>query len=367
MSGWVEFNIHDAVKFRVQAEAPTAALLKDMFSPFLTEGLDDYDLTIQSEYEGVKEGAFGEAHGETEFYYNKEGIHLEAMDIEIFVNENKFRLNGKSELLVWALPLIDRIMVTKGNAMLHALTVEYKGKGLLIPAWGGSGKTSTMAKLVKMDGFAFMGDDWTFLSRDGRLLAYAKPMFIKPYHNSIYPHLFKKTHKPLVPARLSSQIHSMTTRVHPYVTRYPKIAALIRRWSPEHMMVTPRNAFPEASFSNGAPLAASLFVERFETSSTTAEFSEQTSDWMVSRVIGNFFSELPRQSRLAVTALGASGLVPIDKSFAEKAAVVSAGLENKPAFYLRIPKSLPPDQASDILVEHVQKVLQFIEKGQVKR
>ena len=174
--------------------------------------------------------------------------------VQIFLDEDGFHLHGSVELMVMALPLIDRLMVNQGAAMIHALTVEYKGHGLAMPAWGGTGKTSTMAKLLKRDGYAFMGDDWAFLSRQGELLGYAKPMFIKPYHRSIYPHLFSNTHKPLVPISLSKQIARMTTRVHPYITRYPQLAQLTRRWSPEHMMVTPQRAFPEARFSTaGAP------------------------------------------------------------------------------------------------------------------
>ena len=85
------------------------------------------------------------------------GIHLETPEVQILADEDGFRLHGKSELLVMALPLIDRLMVTRRAAMVHALTVEYKGHGLLMPAWGGTGKTSTMAKLMKSDGFRLHG------------------------------------------------------------------------------------------------------------------------------------------------------------------------------------------------------------------
>jgi hypothetical protein len=237
--------------------------------------------------------------------------------------------------------------------------VEYKGHALLMPAWGGTGKTSTMSKLVKMDGFAFMGDDWAFVTQDGNLLGYAKPMSIKPYHRALYPHLFKKVHKPLVPVKLSKIIHSMTTRVHPYITKYPRLASFTRRWSPEHIMVTPQMAFPEARMSTAAPIAAALFVERFDSPSPAPVFVEKDVQWMTSQLVGNFFSELPRQSRVVMTALGASALSPIDQAFTEKSAVINSSLAGKHCFYLRVPKSLSPDQASDIIVSHIQKVLEI--------
>lgn len=354
---WINFNIHERLFMRVAKNAPTAALIQDMFAPFLTEDLDEYDLTISGELDDLVEGAFGEAHGETEFYYNDQGIHLLTTDVQIFKNEAGFHLNGPHELLVMALPLIDRIMVTKGAAMIHALTVDYRGNGICIPAWGGVGKTSTMAKLLKKDGFSFMGDDWAFLSQDGDLMGYAKPMTIKPYHRPIYPHLFNKRHKPLVPVSLSKPIARMTTIVHPYVSKYPQLASISRRWSPEHMMVTPYAAFPQANFSDLAPVAVSLFIERYQTSSSQAVFEEKDTNWMVSRMIGNFNSEMPRQSRVVMTALGAANIVPIEQAFEEKKKVLEKAIKDKPAYLLRVPKALPPDQASDMIVEHIYELI----------
>ncbi|MRR28943.1 hypothetical protein EG834_01090, partial [bacterium] len=241
---WLEFDLHGVSAFRVEATSDIAAMFRDMFRPFVSEGLNHFDLTISENFEPLIDGAYGEAHGESDFYYNDHGLYLEKPDVQVFVDENGIRLHGKGELLVMALPLIDRIMVQRGAAMLHAMTVDFKGHGILMPAWGGSGKTSTMSKLMKIPGFSFMGDDWTFLTRNADLLGFAKPMFIKPYHRSLYPHLFKKAHKPLVPLALSKPIHSLTTLIHPWITRYPKLAALTRKWSPEHMMVQPEQAFP---------------------------------------------------------------------------------------------------------------------------
>ncbi len=354
---WLEFDLHGVSAFRVEATSDIAAMFRDMFRPFLSEGLNHFDLSISETFEPLIDGAYGEAHGESDFYYNDHGLFLEKQNVQVFVDENGMRLHGKGELLVMALPLIDRIMVQRGAAMLHAMTVDFKGHGILMPAWGGSGKTSTMSKLVKIPGFSFMGDDWTFLTRNADLLGFAKPMFIKPYHRALYPHLFKKVHKPLVPVALSKPIHSLTTLIHPWITRYPKLAALTRKWSPEHMMIQPEQAFPDAPISTGAPLAASLFVERFEGDSAEPQFFEKDAQWMTTKLIGNFFSELPKASRLMMTTLGAAGLVSIEQSFREKEAILQQALSGKPAFYLRVPRSFDPDKASDAIVDKIQHVI----------
>jgi hypothetical protein len=123
------------------------------------------------------------------------------------------------------------------------------------------------------------------------------------------------------------------------------------------MMVMPRRAFPEAHFETDVPLAAALFVERFEGTGTSPVFEQKDKRWMVSRLIGNFNSELPHQSRIVMTALGAAGIVPIEQFFIQKSAVLDSALEGKPVYLLQVPQSLSPDQASDIIVKTIQNVL----------
>jgi hypothetical protein len=200
-----------------------------------------------------------------------------------------------------------------------------------------------------------MGDDWAFLAADGRLLGYAKPMLIKPYHRSMFPHLFRTRRKPLVPSVLSQPIAKLATLVHPLLVHYPRLARVLRKWSPEHMTVTPQKAFPEAGFSTAAPIAATIFVERVDSGATVLQ--EKDTDWMVSRLIGSFHAEISSHSQEVVTALGATGLVPIERSFREKAAVLERAIEGKPAFLLQVPTSLSADEASDVMVERIRAAL----------
>jgi len=78
---------------------------------------------------------------------------------------------------------------------------------------------------------------------------------------------------------------------------------------------------------------------------------------MTTRLIGNYFSELTRTSRLVMTTLGAAGLIPIERSFREKEAILRQALAGKPAFYLRVPRSFGADQASGVIVEHLNTVV----------
>ncbi len=356
MNEWLEFNFHDYATMRVARQAPTAALLADIFAPFLTSRVPEHhDLTVTGEIVPIS----GVSFGETEYEYTDQSLFLNESQVQILRDEDGWHLNGTRELLVSAVPLLDRILTTKGVAMIHAATVAYRGRGICIPAWGGTGKTSTIAKLLKQDGFSFMGDDWAFLVADGRMLGYAKPMFIKPHHRPIYPHLFEKKRKPLVPTRLTRPLGRLTTLVHPFVTKYPRFARVTRKFSPEHMMVTPREAFPAATITTEAPLDLTVFVERCAGDQVILQ--EKSPEWMVSRMIGNFHAEITRHSQEVITALGATGLAPIERMFGDKAAVLQAALADKPAYLLQVPQAFPPDQASDLIVAQLQNLLQRLD------
>lgn len=356
MTKWIEFNIHNRLHIQLDENTPSASLFIDMFQPFITQdGLDHVDMIITGDMEPMENGAYGEVHGQTQFKYTEKGLHLDAVDAQIMVDGDGFRLHGKQELLVIALPLIDRFMVKRNAAMIHALTVDYRKQGLAMPAWGGVGKTSTMAKLLKLDSVSFMGDDWAFLSSDQRLLGYAKPMFIKPYHAPIYPHLFEKRHKPLIPNRLSTAIHTVTTRVHPIVTKYPKLAEIARRWSPEHMMVRPEQAFPNATVSINAPLALAVFVERYDGAAPVLH--EKSKQWMITKLIGNFHAEMTRYSKMVMAALAAANLESAEDTFGQKAEVLNQALNNKPSYLFQVPKTYSADQASDVIVETLQELM----------
>jgi hypothetical protein len=179
-------------------------------------------------------------------------------------------------------------------------------------------------------------------------------MFVKPHHRPIYPHLFRAKRKPLVPPALSGALATLSTAVHPAITRYPRLASMTRKWSPEHMIVRPREAFPGAAFADAAELAVTVFLERHEGASPILQ--EQDAGWLRSRLIGNFHCELPRHSQELIVAMGATGLVSLERSLAEKAAVLDEALAGRPVFLLQVPQALPPDQASDLFVECLREV-----------
>jgi hypothetical protein len=351
---WLNFDIHGIVGLRVHTAAPAALQLKTMMGSFAVDREVPADIVVRGDLELMLDAAILE----DELVYNASAVHFKRHHVQVAEEGNQYRVNGPGELLTTVLPLLDLAMVSRGAAMIHAATVGYRGRAIALPAAGGTGKTSTIAKLMRRPGFSFMGDDWGFVTVDGRLLNYEKPMFIKPHHRPIYPHLFQGSRKPLVPVRLSRPLGRFTTIVHPHIVKYPKLADMSRRMSPEHRIVTAQQALPGVSVTRDAPLLVSVFVERYEGART--QLAERDTEWMAQRMLGNFNIEMPGFSRDVLAGLAATSHLSLGSFLDEKARVLGSALAGVPSYVLQVPSVYSPDVASDDIVSVVEDLLRAL-------
>jgi hypothetical protein len=349
--GWLNFDFHGIVGVRVDVEAPAAPQLKAMMGSFAVDHEVPPDIVVS----GEREPLFDAAVLEDELAYAPLGVEFRRQHVQVVHEGTRYRVNGAGELLTTVLPILDLAMVSREAAMIHAATAGYRDRAIAIPAGGGTGKTSTIAKLMRRPGFSFMGDDWAFVSADGRLLNYEKPMFIKPHHRPIYPHLFRGAHKPLVPARLSSPVHRVTSVVHPHIVKHPRLADMTRRMSPEHRTVTARQALPGVEVTQDAPLLMSIFVERYEGARTRVAVRD--TEWMVERIVGNFNFELPRFSRDVLVGLAATSHLSLGSFLEEKARILREALAGVSGFVVRVPSVYSADVASDDIVGVIEQLL----------
>ena len=349
------FDIHSLVGIDVEPDTPGEPQLLDMLAPFICADKADSKAEVRIRVNGAAVDLPTPSHAEHAYRYTADTVAVPRDRVTVRRTDEGFTVSGSGELLTAVIPVLDRLCVQQDAAMVHAAIVDYQGAGVLMPAWGGVGKTSTVAKLLAIDGVGFMADDWAFLRGDGMLLGYAKPMFIKPHHRVIYPKLFEGVRKPLAPSRLTKPLEQLATAVHPVIVRYPKVAAITRRWSPEHRMVYPVDVFGPDKIAAQAPTEVAIFLERYD--GDDACFEPRGPEWMAGRIVGNFHTELPTVSRRLIEALGATGLVPLETYFAEKSAVVARALRGVPCHVLKLPAKWSADQASNVVTATVRGVI----------
>ena len=148
---WLEFDVHGWIRISVAAEAPTADQLGGMLAAFRVGSSDERgpeasDIVVT----GTIEPIAGLSWAEGEIGYTDNIVLLPHAGVQIIRDGKRWLIQGPGELLTTVLPILDLVAVDKGLAMVHSATVEIDGMGLLMPAAGGTGKTSTIAKLMKL-------------------------------------------------------------------------------------------------------------------------------------------------------------------------------------------------------------------------
>ena len=120
-------------------------------------------------------------------------------------------------------------------------------------------------------------------------------------------------------------------------------------------MVKPATAFPGRQVTTSAPLAAAVYVERFE--GARSRIVERSTEWMVDRMLGNFHIEMAGFSQRVVTGLAATSVLPWREHFAAKGVVLSKALDGRPCYLLQVPAAYTADEASDDIVRHLEELL----------
>jgi hypothetical protein len=78
---------------------------------------------------------------------------------------------------------------------------------------------------------------------------------------------------------------------------------------------------------------------------------------LASRLVGDFFAELPRPARDLQTTLASVGLLALDRVLADKASVVRAALAKTSCRLLRLPQSMGAAEAARTIAATVDGLL----------
>jgi|WetSurMetagenome_2_1015567.scaffolds.fasta_scaffold21264_3 dolichol-phosphate mannosyltransferase len=113
-------------------------------------------------------------------------------------------------------PILRWTFVKKGYALVHGATIAFGNAAYMITARTDTGKTTTLLKILayqrrERDHAAFLSDDMTIVSPDGRALTYPKPLTIS-YHTLRAVNSDTLTFKERLALPFQSRIHSRSGR-----------------------------------------------------------------------------------------------------------------------------------------------------------
>ncbi|MHC4083931.1 MAG: hypothetical protein ACYSWZ_00620 [Planctomycetota bacterium] len=348
---WLYFNIHNLIGLRVERGHASERSVRLVFGPFETEALDHVDLTLQYDPPEIGQHSFA-----SEVYvFTDEHVYIKNYKLHLIKQQDGFVLASKRDLLPFVMPIIQCLLLVKGHSFVHGAAVAVKGQGILLPGWGGTGKTSAIVCLLRdVPNSSFLSDDYTIVDSAGRLLSFPKAFFIYPYHRNLFPHLFTAIHKPLVPQFLSGILERVRTVVRPAIMAMPRLERLARRITPEHMQIPARIVLPEAEFVDAVPLRSILFLERYSGDRTWID--ELSPGEVTSRLIGNWYYEQGQCARDLLLGAAGTAVMDFETYFSSMSSVINAALDGRKVYRLRIGK-LTPTEAGKAIVDAVCEIV----------
>ena len=160
----------------------------------------------------------------------------------------------------WLMMVLEYCLLANGATLVHSAGVEKNGKAYIFPSWGGVGKTASIAKLVREEGYHLLGDDLTILKTDGSVLAFPKKFVLYDYHRKLFSDAMSGT--PLVKGGISNIASKMIPGVKAFLRKFPGVLAWARRHNPQSKRVSPYDIFGGDVIATGGKLEAVTWLER---------------------------------------------------------------------------------------------------------
>ena len=235
------FNIHNLVKIKIQSNInlkieETFIHLREFEETFL----DDKDIDIFI-YDYSKCPNFKTPIALSNYYYYSDNY--------LNIPDERFCFNFIDKPLVmycdnYRIPLkfaVELILLNEGYSFMHSAAVEYTGKNYLFPAFGGIGKTTTVAAIVYSGGKLF-GDDLNIVN-ERKILSCPIDFAVYPYHLDILKIKNKKIEFEFKKTKI---LDNITNNLKGYNVRVIKLIELIiNSIKTPYVNVPPKRIFGE--------------------------------------------------------------------------------------------------------------------------
>jgi hypothetical protein len=269
-----------------------------------------------------------------------------------FPDKNTALIEAKQECNEWFMICLQVMLLQNGLTMVHAAAVCKDGVALLLPSWGGVGKTACVTKLVREHGWLLLGDDIVVMDARGDVLAFLKDFVIYSYHRPLFPDVFGKGKGPVSPTAANRLLSKAALIVKPVLRRAPGLLSFARRHNPQSKKVSPHDIFDESSLGARAKLDRVIWLERTAGGDDSVmkplsaeKMASMTASVTILEVVG---ARLPD-----VCALMGCGLLDYHDFFVKTYSLMKQAYEASDLCQLDVPTSVPIQHVPDWLIEQI--------------
>jgi hypothetical protein len=190
-AGAVDYDLHGIVRIRLidacarDVAAVTAQLGLPPGPPaadpdIVVRFVEHLPLSQPVRHLGVRDAGFTD-----DAFLLLRGPHKSRLQVRIPLED----VGGRCEILcesgLRAVPLLIAVAnataLAKGVLPMHAAAFTYEGSGVLVTGWARGGKTETLLGFMSR-GAVYIGDEWVYLTPDGRMLGLPEPIKLWDWH-----------------------------------------------------------------------------------------------------------------------------------------------------------------------------------------
>ncbi len=347
------FSIYDLVGVRVCDEYPWVDTL------FITHGIakedkDTYEACRQkihvvfkkelpmADVRFIGDGAY---IGSNVYVDEQYGVRIE------MTSDRVIRLLVSQECNEWLVIAMQLSLLRCGCTLLHAAALEKDGKVLLLPSWGGVGKTATVCRFVREHNWKLLGDDLVILG-DGVVKTFLKPFVIYPYHKDLFPELFRGGENHTVK---NLKVSDMMSRMIPGVKRmlrpFPRVLAYLRKHNPQSIRVSPRKLFTAEQISEGGVPYRMVWLER--SMKPEVFFGQISGEALASKAVTVSSVELFAAKLESVYHMCGCGMLQYSEVFGRMHEIICNEARKVPCDLLEIPASVQITDVGEIIYQNL--------------
>lgn len=348
------YNIHNFVTVAISSEClDLAASYDHYFREFRVSQENksaDYevhefaDFVIPRNYKNAG-GIWGFEHG---IYFPKEKYALTFEDGKI--KEYTRYANRATNLWLQLLLLASEV------SCVHGAGIELNGKGIILPAFGGAGKTVLIAGMRASKTFKFFGDDYVFVDENRNMYAYPSDFSIYDYHVAEFPELKKTKYEVYLRKRnLFAPYYEAKRGANFLVKRVLHTGEpLFKGWGADYVKVPACELIPQNQIGVRTNLYAGVFLSRYSGDKVCIE--ELTAEAMSREVLGVLYLEFGGSMSYLFT-LGAFGVIDVAEFEKTQRTVIENCFSKIKCYRILVPFSMSPAEYRIKVVQQIKNLV----------
>lgn len=267
-----------------------------------------------------------------------------------FENENICVIESNQEVNEWLIIMLEIMLLKNGKTFIHAGAVSNnKGDALLMPSWGGVGKTASISKLVNK-GYKLLGDDLNILSDDGKIYGFPKKFVLYFYHKDLFPQVFEDKK-----IKCNSTLNKFYSKIIPSVKKIfrkiPGLLSFARKHNPQSIKVSPIEIFGNDNISYVAKVKQVVWIER---ENGKNEINNISIENIISKSISVTINEIFNENLNAVLIMCGMKIINYDEIFEKIISIYKASLEKASCKILFVDSKKKVECVADEIIKNIE-------------